>query len=147
MTAFLIWLYGLSAWGAACNVPAWALRVWRWRTDGVGISYLTLRLFVLLSSVGVGAGSIVRGSTLIRDPSRVDLPLYIWTPFNLVWPGQGDFTMPGWSQATWMVCLALAELLALATAAFQARAHRRRPWSLMIYGVGAVAWTLAVGRL
>lgn len=160
MSVLLVWLYGLAAWGALCNVPAWTGLIERWFTDPrdddgrhLPLRYLMARVGLLLASVGIFFGSAVRCSTFLMYPERAALPLYIVVPGLRVglasWPEPflATFTLPGWSQVTWVVCLVVSEVMFLATAALAGRVKGRRPWWLAFYVLGAVAWTVMAVRL
>lgn len=124
MTSVLLLFYGLCAWGAACNLPAWArLFVQRLRGEHSGWSgdvYLAVRAGILLSAMGtVGLAGDRLGGELTGA-----LPL----------------SVPSGVGLTSIVLMALAEVLFLHAAALNARARETAAWSWRVYWMGALLW-------
>lgn len=150
MTVFLIWLYGLSAWGAVCNLPAWAALIARWFTDSrdakgrrLPVRYLLARIGLLLASFGILFSAAIRGSSLMQDLSLSAPTLYVSLPH---WrePFLTSTALPVGVQAAWVGCFVVSEVLFLVTAALAGRVKGLRPLWLGVYVVGAVVWTIAV---
>ena len=142
MTA-LVWLYGVCALGAACNLPAWARLTLRWfrpYSPERNIVYLWMRLGMVLGSTAIAIGSYARMSGIIFDPPRALKPILFWVPWRI----DDVLALPGWSVVLWVVPLAVSEVLFLVVAAMRARSVGKRPYAAWVFGAGAVAWAVAV---
>lgn len=142
MIALLLWLFGVSAWGAACNLPAWArLLAERWRERVMPRRrdlYLWMRLGMVAGAVGIAGGSWTRASFIYVQPAKL-LPL----PVVLSWE---TYLLPVWAPLLWMIPLAMAEAAFLIVAALRAREDNKVSWAWRAFIVGAVVWAVVVVR-
>ena len=92
----IVWLFGVSAWGAACNLPAWAHLFWeRWCTHTVPWrrdAYLMMRSAMVLGAVAVGLASWLRAASFIEFP--VTQPPQVISFF-----GSMPVALPSWGPA------------------------------------------------
>lgn len=126
MTTFLLWLFGVSAIGALCNLPAWArLFVEQWRDTSrkpLRDLYLVVRGGMVLGSLGVLGGSIAR------------MMQYL------------GVTLPAWLPVLWTIPLALAEAAFLWVAALRSRESEPPSFNLSwrIYITAGIIWALSI---
>lgn len=125
MTIMLLLLYGLCAWGAACNLPAWA-RLVHQRLNGerppvAEDEYLHIRMAVLASALGLLGGTTDRVRGYLVEHTML--------------------TVPSGVTVGSVALLLLGEALFLRAAAIKACKRGQAPWAWRAFWAGALAWT------
>ena len=121
-------LYGLCAWGAACNLPAWARLFWARLRGGHGPKLDDVYLFV---RAGIFLGAL--GLVLLAN-DRLIAALLDHTPLKV----------PSWLGFAGVMLLSLAEVLFLRGAAINAHARGAIAWAWRAYWTGAALWVAFV---
>jgi hypothetical protein len=125
----LLWLYGLCAWGAALNCPAWAALAWRrWRDPAREAAWRdgTLLVRAGLTSLSFGTAGLA-GVRLTADLL-----------------GGTVLAVPSPAAILFIGCMAAAEPMFLAVDDIHARTRGTWSRSWALYWVGAGCWTLYV---
>lgn len=125
----LLWLYGLCAWGACLNCPAWAsLLVRRWRDPARAAWWQDVPLVIRAGLTSLSFG--IAGLAGVR----------IYGAFFEATP----ITAPSPTAVLFIGCMAAAEPMFLRVDELHAMTRDRRSWSWRIYWIGAAMWSAGI---
>jgi hypothetical protein len=134
----IVWLFGVSAWGALCNLPAWSRlfleRVAHPQPSYLKDKYLLVRGGMVFQAIAVGLACWLRAASFMEYPQTQPpqvISLFGWWPVSL----------PGWGPLVWIVFMAIAEVMFLRVAALNAQQAGRVSWAWMIFVFGLLLWT------
>lgn len=139
MTLFVLWLFGMTAIGAACNAPSWGILLYSWFRPGSprDLDRLTIRLGLTVGSIGTLLGAWVRASSIIEDPERMQKPFFLITPW-------ATYATSAWIIAAWLILLLLAELCYLTTSMIACRRVGKRAIAPVVCLLVSIMWTALV---